>query len=70
MAPEQAGGKAYGLLYRALEKTKLVALAQFAMHSREHVVAIRPGKKGCWRTRCIMCRRCAPSRSLRPIRTR
>ena len=46
MTPEAAGGKAYGLLYRALETTKLVALAQFAMHSREHVVAIRPGKKG------------------------
>src|SRR4051794_8534872 len=46
MAPEEAGGKAYGLLYRALEAMKLVALAQFGMHSREHVVVIRPGKKG------------------------
>jgi DNA end-binding protein Ku len=46
MAPEEAGRKAYGLLFQALETTKLVALAQFAMHSREHVVVIRPGKKG------------------------
>jgi DNA end-binding protein Ku len=46
MAPEEAGGKAYGLLYRALGATKLVALAQFGMHSREHIVVIRPGKKG------------------------
>jgi DNA end-binding protein Ku len=46
MAPEEAGGKAYGLLYRALGAMKLVALAQFGMHNREHVVVIRPGKKG------------------------
>ena len=46
MAPEAAGGKAYALLYRALETTKLVALAQFAMHRREHVVVVRPGKRG------------------------
>jgi DNA end-binding protein Ku len=46
MAPEEAGGKAYGLLYRALGTMKLVAVAQFGMHSREHVVVIRPGKKG------------------------
>jgi len=46
MAPEEAGGKAYGLLYRSLQEMKLVALAQFAMHSREHVVVLRPGKKG------------------------
>jgi len=46
MAPEEAGGKAYGLLYRALEAMKLVAIAQFGMHSLEHIVVIRPGKKG------------------------
>jgi DNA end-binding protein Ku len=46
VAPEEAGGKAYGLLYRSLQAMKLVALAQFAMHSREHVVVLRPGKKG------------------------
>ncbi len=44
--PEDAGAKAYGLLYRSLQQTSLVAIAQFAMHSREHVVVLRPGKIG------------------------
>lgn len=44
--PEQAGEKAYALLYRALQTTGLVAIAQFAMHGREHVVVLRPGKSG------------------------
>lgn len=46
VTPEQAGERAYALLFRALETTGLVAIAQFAMHSREHVVVLRPGKKG------------------------
>jgi DNA end-binding protein Ku len=46
VAPEQAGQKAYALLYRALQKTTLVAVAQFAMHSREHVVLLRPARTG------------------------
>ena len=46
VAPEAAGEKAYALLYRALQTTGLVAIAQFAMHSREHVVVLRPGKTG------------------------
>jgi DNA end-binding protein Ku len=46
VTPEQAGEKAYALLYRALQTTSLVAIAQFAMHSREHVVVLRPGKHG------------------------
>ncbi len=29
-----------------MQTTGLVAIAQFAMHSREHVVVLRPGKKG------------------------
>jgi DNA end-binding protein Ku len=44
--PEDAGQKAYALLYRALQTTALVAIAQFAMHGREHVVVLRPGKLG------------------------
>jgi DNA end-binding protein Ku len=44
--PEEAGEKAYALLYRALQLSGLVAVARFAMHSREHVVILRPGKKG------------------------
>jgi DNA end-binding protein Ku len=46
VSPEEAGEKAYALLYRAMQTTGLVAIAQFAMHSREHVVVLRPGKKG------------------------
>jgi DNA end-binding protein Ku len=46
ITPEEAGEKAYALLYRAMQTTGLVALAQFAMHGREHVVVLRPGKKG------------------------
>jgi DNA end-binding protein Ku len=46
VTPEEAGEKAYALLYRALQATGLVAIAKFAMHSREHVVVLRPGKLG------------------------
>jgi DNA end-binding protein Ku len=46
VAPEEAGRKAYSLLYQSLQTTGLVAVAQFAMHSREHVVIVRPGGKG------------------------
>lgn len=46
VSPEEAGQKAYALLYRSMQTTGLVAIAQFAMHSREHVVVLRPGKKG------------------------
>jgi DNA end-binding protein Ku len=44
--PEEAGEKAYALLYRALQLSGLVAIAQFAMHGREHAVVLRSGKKG------------------------
>jgi DNA end-binding protein Ku len=44
--PEEAGEKAYALLYRALQLSGLVAIAKFAMHNREHVVVLRPGKTG------------------------
>jgi DNA end-binding protein Ku len=43
---EAAGEKAYALLYRSMQLTGLVAIAQFAMHGREHVVLLRPGKAG------------------------
>ncbi len=46
VAPEQAGEKAYALLYRAMQTTGLAAIAQFAMHTREHVTVLRPGKTG------------------------
>jgi DNA end-binding protein Ku len=44
--PEEAGQKAYALLYEAMQKTNLVAIAQFAMHTREHVIVLRAGKTG------------------------
>ena len=46
LVPEEAGRKAYGLLYRALQVTQLMAVSKFAMHHREHVVIVRPGNKG------------------------
>lgn len=46
VVPEEAGEKAYALLYRSLQSSGLVAIAQFAMHGREHVVVLRPGKSG------------------------
>jgi DNA end-binding protein Ku len=46
VSPEEAGEKAYALLYRSMQTTGLVAIAEFAMHTREHVVVLRPGKTG------------------------
>ena len=46
MSPEAAGEKAYALLYRSMQLSGLVAIAQFAMHGREHVIVLRPGKAG------------------------
>ncbi len=46
VTPEEAGEKAYALLYRSLQRTGVVAIAQFAMHGREHVVVVRAGKTG------------------------
>ena len=44
--PEDAGRKAYQLLYRALEDTGKVGLAQLSMHQREYTVFIRPQAHG------------------------
>ncbi len=46
VAPDAAGEKAYALLFEALRKSNLVAVSQLAMHSREHIVIVRPGKHG------------------------
>jgi DNA end-binding protein Ku len=46
VVPEEAGRKAYSLLYKALANSGLVAVSQLAMHGREHVVIVRPGKSG------------------------
>jgi DNA end-binding protein Ku len=44
--PGPGGEHAYGLFYRALTETKLAALAQIAMHGREHIIVLRAGGKG------------------------
>jgi len=46
MAPDEAGEKPYALLFEALRKSGYVGVAKIAMHNREHVVILRPGKNG------------------------
>lgn len=44
--PAEAGEQAYALLYEAMRQTGLIAVATVAMHRREHVVILRPGRSG------------------------
>lgn len=46
VSPEEAGEKAYALLFDALRESGYVALAEFAMRRRQHAVIIRPGARG------------------------
>jgi DNA end-binding protein Ku len=46
VAPDEGGEKAYSLLFQALKESGYVALAEVAMHRREHVMVIRPGERG------------------------
>jgi DNA end-binding protein Ku len=46
MAPDEAGEKPYALLFEALKKTGYAGVAKIAMHNREHIVILRPGKNG------------------------
>jgi DNA end-binding protein Ku len=46
MAPDEAGEKPYALLFDALKKTGYAGVAKVAMHNREHIVILRPGKNG------------------------
>jgi DNA end-binding protein Ku len=46
VAPEQSGEKAYALLFEAMRDTGYAAIGQLAMHRRDHVVIVRPGKTG------------------------
>jgi len=46
VAPDRAGERACALLFQALRQSGFVAIAQVAMHRREHVVIIRPGRTG------------------------
>jgi DNA end-binding protein Ku len=44
--PGEGGAHPYGLFYRALKESGYVAVAEVAMHGRQHVIVIRPGAKG------------------------
>lgn len=46
LAPDRGGEKAYAVLFAALQATGHVALARVGMYGREHVVIVRPGKRG------------------------
>ena len=46
MAPDEAGEKPYALLFDALKRSARVGIAKVAMHNREHIVILRPGKNG------------------------
>ena len=46
LAPDDAGEKPYALLFEAFKRSGYLALAKIAMHNREHVVMLRPGKYG------------------------
>lgn len=46
VTPDKAGERPYALLFAALQRSGYVALAQFAMHNREHVVVVRAARTG------------------------
>ena len=46
MSPDEGGEKPYALLFAAMQQSNYYAVAKVAMHNREHVVILRPGKKG------------------------
>lgn len=44
--PEVAGERPYALLLETLRRTGHVGIAQWTLHSREHIVVLRPGRSG------------------------
>jgi DNA end-binding protein Ku len=46
LAPEEASGKPYALLVRALKDSGYVGIAKLAMHNREYTAFLRPYEKG------------------------
>ena len=46
MAPEDAGKKAYHLLFETMRKSGYSAIAKIAMHQREFTVVVRPHAQG------------------------
>ena len=46
VAPEESGEKAYHLLLEAMKKSGYAGIAKATMHSREHIVIVRPHGNG------------------------
>ncbi len=46
LQPDEAGEKAYTLLFSAMKDSGHFAVAKITMHNREHVIVLRPGKHG------------------------
>jgi DNA end-binding protein Ku len=46
VAPEESVSRPYALLMDAMKQTEYDALAKVTMHSREHIVILRPSDKG------------------------
>src|SRR5579875_4196340 len=46
VAPEEAVSRPYSLLFQAMRETQYDALAKVTMHSREHIVILRPAEHG------------------------
>jgi DNA end-binding protein Ku len=46
VAPDRGGEKPYSLLFEAMRRTGYAAIARFAMHGREQMLALRPGRRG------------------------
>jgi DNA end-binding protein Ku len=44
--PSEAGEKPYTLLFAAMKESGYAAVARITMHQREHVVLLRPGRRG------------------------
>jgi DNA end-binding protein Ku len=46
VVPDRGGERPYNLLFAALSGSGFAALARAAMHGREHILIIRPGRRG------------------------
>jgi DNA end-binding protein Ku len=46
LAPDEGGEKPYALLFEALRQSSFYGVAKVAMHNREHVVILRPARRG------------------------
>jgi non-homologous end joining protein Ku len=45
VTPDRGGEKPYSLLFEAMRKSGYAAPARFAMHGREQILALHPGKR-------------------------